>query len=171
MSDLASAEKFTERYAQIKKEISSVIAHTLISLVPIMIECEKSGIFFGNFIPETIDDGCCNENILVIVMFHVIEMFGFTSFAVLFTSAESDSVGAFCRLLTRYLRVMDSAKPIVSQSDNPSPHVASVVSENSDDVASVLLSSRSQKRVLALLDSMVVARQWNGMLHVTVFPI
>ena len=154
-----------------KKEISSVIAHTLISLVPIMIECEKSGIFFGNFIPETIDDGCRNENILVIVMFHVIEMFGFTSFAVLFTSAESDSVGAFCRLLTRYLRVMDSAKPIGSQSDNPSPHVASVVSENSDDVASVLLSSRSQKRVLALLDSMVVARQWNGMLHVTDFPI
>jgi len=154
-----------------KKEVSSVIAHTLISLVPIMIECEKSGIFYGNSIPDIIPNGCCDENILVIVMFHVIEMFGFSAFAILFTSADSESVGAFCRLLIRYLRVMDSAQPIApQQADIPSPHV-SIVSETSDDTTSASLSSRSQKRVLALLDSMVVARQWNGALHAAGFPL
>jgi hypothetical protein len=149
-----------------KQEVYSVIAHALISIVPIMIDCEKNGSFFGKVIPDQIVEGCRNENILVIVMFHVVEMFGFSEFAALFTSAPSDSVGAFCRLLIRYARVVDGVKVTSSHPDGCTPSVVPAVSEISDDLStlSLQLSGLSHQRILALLQSMIVAKQWNGKL-------
>ncbi len=147
------------------EEISSVVAHALISLVPIMIECEKNGSFFGSSIPDRIPDGCQNENILVVVMFQVIEMFGFSAFASLFSSAKSDSVGAFCSLLIRFLRIIDSSETVSSPPANQSSFSAkTVVHEDCDDGTHdrVKISGLSQQRVLALLRNMVVAKQWNG---------
>jgi hypothetical protein len=145
-------------------EIQSVVAHSLISIVPIMIDCEKNGNFFGSNIPETIPDGCRNENILVIVMFQVIEMFGFSAFASLFTTAKSDSVAAFCSLLIRFLRVTNSAAPISSQGDISCPAI--IISEDSDDIVSIF-AGFAHKRVLDLLQNMVVAKQWDGTLRST----
>jgi hypothetical protein len=153
---LATSVTGDVRYQQ--DEIQSVVAHSLISIVPIMIDCEKNGNFFGSNIPESIPDGCRNENILVIVMFQVIEMFGFSAFASLFTTAKSDSVAAFCSLLIRFLRVTNSAEPIPSQNGGSSP--AMIVSEDSDSFS--IFAGFAHKRVLDLLQNMVVAKQWDG---------
>jgi hypothetical protein len=153
---LATSVTGDVRYQQ--DEIQSVIAHSLISIVPIMIDCEKNGNFFGSNIPESIPDGCRNENILVIVMFQVIEMFGFSAFASLFTTAKSDSVAAFCSLLIRFLRVANSAEPIPSHDDRSSP--AMIVSEDSDSFS--FFAGFAHKRVLDLLQNMVVAKRWDG---------
>lgn len=144
------------------EEIYCVVAHALISVVPIMIDCEKNGNFFGKSIPDTITDGCRNENILVIVMFHVIEMFGFSAFAALFTTAKSDSVGPFCNLLIRFVRVIDGAQTVPSQMDVSG--APAVVSEGSDSNSSfgIQVTGMSQQRVLALIESLVVAKAWNG---------
>jgi len=143
------------------EEIYCVVAHALISVVPIMIDCEKNGNFFGKSIPDTITDGCRNENILVIVMFHVIEMFGFSAFAALFTTAKSDSVGPFCNLLIRFVRVIDGAQTVPSQMDVSG--APAVVSEGSDSNSSfgLQVTGMSQQRVLALIESLVVAKAWN----------
>jgi hypothetical protein len=130
-----------------------------------MIDCEKNGSFFGNSLPEKIPDGCQNENILVIVMFQVIEMFGFSAFASLFSSAKSDSVRAFCNLLIRFLRIIDSSETLSSsQAIESSSSEIAVVFEECEDVAQfrATLSSVSQKKVLALLQNMAISKQWNG---------
>ena len=92
-------------------------------------------------------------------------MFGFSAFASLFTTAKSDSVAAFCSLLIRFLRVTNSAVPISSQGDI-STHPAIIVSEDSDDSISIF-AGFAHKRVLDLLQNMVVAKQWDGTLRST----